>query len=100
MFNKPNYFTAILGGILTAFLGLIADQNRNNPIFMILTALVFFISIFYFVVGKDFVNERNKPKGMKTLIFPSSKEDLVVLSRIIVWLLSAGIVIFLRNNFM
>lgn len=99
LFNKPNYFTSSLGGIFTAFSGLIADHNRNNPVFMIITALIFFGSILYFVVGKDFINERNKLNGIKTFIFPSSKEDFVVLSRVLVWLLSAGVIIFLKSNF-
>lgn len=95
LFNKPNYFTSGLGGIITALFGLLADHNRDNPIFMILTMLIFFISTIYFVAGLDFIKERNKFKGIKTFIFPSSREDLIVLSRIIVWFLSAGLVIFL-----
>ncbi len=99
MFKKPSYFTSSLGGILTALFGLLANNNNNTPIYVILTVLIFFISMFYFVAGLDFINERNKFKGVSTFFFPSSKEDFVVLSRIIVWFVSAGFVIFLSNSF-
>lgn len=99
MLKQPNYFTSCLGGIITTVVGLFSTYMNNNLILFFITMMIFLISTVYFVVGIDFINERNKFKGVKTFIFPSSKEDLIVLSRIIVYLFSAGIVIFLSDKF-
>jgi hypothetical protein len=90
---KPNYLTAMLGGIITAIAGIITDYSNIDLLFLIITAPVFLFSIFYLVVGVDFLQERFKKGGIKAFIFPSSKEDLFALFRMIVWFLSAGILI-------
>jgi hypothetical protein len=97
--EKPNYLTSSFSGIVTALVGLLSNYMNNNSILFVVTALIFFISMLYFVVGMNFINERNEFKGIKTIIFPNSKKDLIALSRIIVYFLSAGIIILLGDKF-
>jgi len=87
---KPNNFTAFLGGIVTAIGGLIANINNENFLLICIAGIAFMGSMFYLVVGVDFLNERFKNYGIRALIFPSSKEDLIVLLRILIWFITAG----------
>ena len=76
--GTPNYFTAAVGGIITAIGGLIADKIEIQFLAVIILAMAFFMSVFYLVVDVDSLKGRFKNNGIKATVFPCNKEEIKI----------------------
>jgi hypothetical protein len=99
---KANYFTSLLAGIITTGGMVIADHLKRNMgiqggeinTILIVWGVVFFVLPFtIFIIGIDYFKYffvRLKKLKFKHLFFPSDKEELKIMLRMIIWFVTTS----------
>lgn len=92
---RANYLTAVIAGLVTSVGLIIGDFVRKyfnlvskdeRFIFTLVIGMIFFIIPgIMFVFGFEYIIHRIKNFGSGSFFFPSSKEDIYVIIRMLIW---------------